>query len=399
MPVWHGQVHKAVEVPAQPTWVGGEGEVFRTVSPPGFVAKRPRNQESLMKARVLRRWVPKPAHAALPEDELSETPGGPAVAILLRLIAGVILFVLTYPVARARAGITVTFWHLRRAARNLAIALADVHRSGLIVGDMNLMNVLVAHDDPADPCKLTFIDSDSFQFGATDPATGCYRVFKTGVGVPEHLAPELQGRNLREVDRTAETDRFALAVMVWQLLFDGVHPFAVRSVSGGPIPAVEDCIRDGRSNVTPGWPTEPDHEPVVTRAEFDALPASVGFLFIRAFVDGHADPSKRPTAAEWGAALSSWEQSDPRLPTPAAGPPSNRPAATPATPPSPRPPHAAAWVAGLVGAAACVILALVAIAAGSRKADPKPDAPAKTPAVDRFRDAPALWREAATEGK
>lgn len=400
MPVLHGQVHQSVEIPAQPTWVGGEGEVFKTIRPAGYVVKRPKGQESLVKARILKGWQPKPTHAAISEDELSDTPGGPPVAFLLPFVSGVILFVLTYPDARARAGITVTFWHLRRAARNLALALADVHRAGLLVGDLNLMNVLVTHDDPADPCRVKFIDTDSFQFGATDRATGCYRVYRTGVGVPEFLAAELQGLNLRDVDRTSESDRFALAVMAWMLLYDGAHPFAVRSVSGGPVPSVEDCIRDGRSNVSPGWPTNPDHEPVVTRAEFDALPAAVRSLFVRAFVDGHTVPPMRPTAAEWGAALSAWEQSDPMLPATNAPTP---PALVPASPArQPAPPPIGAVIA-VVGCALCLLLGLLLVGGAGKEPKPAPPpATAPQPAGGkngRFDDAPALWREAAGEGK
>jgi serine/threonine protein kinase len=401
MPVLHGQVHQSVEIPAQPTWVGGEGEVFKTIRPAGYVVKRPKGQESLVKARILKSWLPKPAHAVISEDELSETPGGPPVAFLLPFVTGVILFVLTYPDARARAGITVTSWHLRRAARNLAVALADVHRAGLLVGDLNHMNVLVTHDDPADPCKVKFIDSDSFQFGATDRATGCYRVYRTGVGVPEFLAPELQGLNLRDVDRTAETDRFALAVMVWMLLFDGAHPFSVRSVSGGPIPSLEDCIRAGHSNVTPGWPSDPDLAPVVTRPEIDRLPPAIRYLFTEAFVSGHAAPGKRPTAAAFAVAFADWERADPMLPTTHAPTPPAHVPANPAHQPSAQ--HGRGVIAAVVGCVFCLLLGLVLI--GSAAKGPKPAVPPATapkPAEGkngRFDDAPALWREAAKEGK
>lgn len=402
MPLWHGRIHKAVEIPVQPTWVGGGGRSYRTINPPGFVAKRPDDQESVMKARLLMLWKPKPAHVALPEDELSETPGGPPVAFLLPFVSGVVLFVLCYAAARIQAGITVTLWHLRRAAKNLAVAVADVHAAGLVVGDLNLMNVIVAPDDPGDPCRLDILDCDSFQFAATDPSTGRYHSFRTGVGVPEFLAPELQGMNLRDVDRTKETDRFALAVLVWMLLFDGAHPFAVRSISGGPVPAVEDCIRDGKSAITPGWPRDPDLQPVVTPAEFDALPLPLRHLFVEAFVAGHNDASRRPTAAAFAAALAAWEQAVPQLPSTAGLPAAPPRAASPQAPTS-RPPAAGPWVAGIVGVAACLLLALFVASAGPGRSEKKLHTPSDTrksaPPAGRFDDAPVLWREAAGEEK
>lgn len=51
-------------------------------------------------------------------------------------------------------------------------------------------------------------------------------VFHCDVGVPLWTPPELQGRDFRGLTRTKNHDRFGLAVLMFQLLFMGRHPFA-----------------------------------------------------------------------------------------------------------------------------------------------------------------------------
>lgn len=110
-----------------------------------------------------------------------------------------------------------TYLHLVIMARNLAAAAAALHRHGILIGDLNSRNVLAS-----DRARVAIIDADSFQ--TTDPLSG--RIFRCPVGTPEYTPPRLQGLDFAQVDRTPEDDDFALAVMIYQLLFQGSHPFA-----------------------------------------------------------------------------------------------------------------------------------------------------------------------------
>ena len=110
-----------------------------------------------------------------------------------------------------------TYLHLLRMARNLALAVDRIHRHGALVGDLNSRNVLAG-----DHGRVAIIDTDSFQ--VSDPATG--EMIRCLVGTPEYTSPRLQGTEFSCIDRTRGDDLFALAVMLYQLLMQGSHPFA-----------------------------------------------------------------------------------------------------------------------------------------------------------------------------
>ena len=101
-------------------------------------------------------------------------------------------------------------------ARNLAAAVDAVHKAGYVIGDINSRNVLANGDG-----RVALIDTDSFQ--VKDPASG--RTHRCPVGTPEYTAPDLQGVKFTDADRTEIHDGFALAVMIYQLLFQGRHPY------------------------------------------------------------------------------------------------------------------------------------------------------------------------------
>ncbi|MBC8064139.1 MAG: hypothetical protein H7Y17_04870 [Chlorobia bacterium] len=178
---------------------------------------------------------------------------------------------------------------LLRAARNLAVCVSQVHDKGFVVGDMNESNVLVDHRAMA---KL--IDVDSFQVHIGDRLHGCF------IGRPELLAPDLQGHSLEGVARTVEHDRFALAVLIFQLLAFGRHPFAGRQADDVER-SLESSIQQGHyaySRARPGPLTPPKH------FNFDFVSQQILDLFEQAF-----DPksNRRPTGLEWFSALRSLE--------------------------------------------------------------------------------------------
>ncbi len=110
-----------------------------------------------------------------------------------------------------------TYLHLLRLARNLALAVDRIHSHSTLLGDLNSRNVLAG-----DHGRVAIIDTDSFQ--VLDPSTG--ETLRSLVGTPEYTSPKLQGREFSCIDRTQDDDLFALAVMLYQLLVQGSHPFA-----------------------------------------------------------------------------------------------------------------------------------------------------------------------------
>ncbi len=89
---------------------------------------------------------------------------------------------------------------------------------------------------------ITLVDVDSFQ--VSDSTSGA--IFRCPVGKPEFTPPELQGKAFADIDRTFAHDLFGLAVGMFRLLMEGIHPFnGVFSVQGDP-PLLENRISSGQ---------------------------------------------------------------------------------------------------------------------------------------------------------
>lgn len=179
-------------------------------------------------------------------------------------------------------------------AHNLCDVVDKVHAMGQCIGDMRPSNFGINR-------KTGFVcafDADSFHI-VTDSGS-CY---PCTVGLPEYYAPEMldflkQGASLAELDPartfTRETDLFALAVLLFQLLMDK-HPFtSAWSDSAEPLPAREN-IRQRHSpyfNPSRGMRVPVDAPPL------SSLSPELIALFRQALLTG-----KRPTARQWQEAL------------------------------------------------------------------------------------------------
>jgi DNA-binding helix-hairpin-helix protein with protein kinase domain len=119
--------------------------------------------------------------------------------------------------------------YLYRTARNLAAALVALHSSGYVAGDLNESNTLVTPS-----ALVTLIDTDSFQ--VPEQRDGRTVVHPCPVGKPEYTPRELQGKTLEREYRKPEHDAFSLAVLIFQLLMEGSHPFRAQWLGGGEPP-------------------------------------------------------------------------------------------------------------------------------------------------------------------
>ncbi len=184
-----------------------------------------------------------------------------------------------------------SYRYLIYTARNLVAAVKTVHDRGYVIGDINESNVLVN-----DRALVTLVDTDSFQ--VQDPQSGL--IFRCPVGKPEYTPPELQNQVFANIDRKVEHDLFALAVLVFSLLMEGTHPFDGLYQGEGNPPLREERIAAGHFvyGSRPGpYTVKPAAPP------WEMLPPRIRSLFVRCFDQGHSEPSKRPTAAEWQQAL------------------------------------------------------------------------------------------------
>ena len=273
---------------------GGEAEVHEVAERPGLAYKRYRvpTPQREAKLRVM---------LASPPDGI-DAGGHVAIAWPVELVPGgflmpridltrtVPLLQVYNPASRLQIAPGFTWRYLLRTARNVAAIVDSLHRAGYVVGDINESNLLVNTRALA-----TIVDCDSMQ--VRDPATGV--VHRGGVGKPEFTAPELQGQDLSAVDRTVESDDFALGVLVFQLLCEGVHPFAGIWRGGGDPPDVPTRMRRGLFPYRRGGRVSPPPHAV----PLSVLPPELRRLAWRTFTTGVRRPSARASAATWVAAL------------------------------------------------------------------------------------------------
>lgn len=89
--------------------------------------------------------------------------------------------------------------------------ICALHRHGVILGDINPLNILVSS-----PTEVWFVDCDSYQFDG----------YACPVGTVRFTAPEIQGRNFLTFLRTEGNENFAVATLLFMLMLPGKSPYA-----------------------------------------------------------------------------------------------------------------------------------------------------------------------------
>ncbi len=269
--------------------VGGEGVVFAVDT--AEVAKlyhQPPTAQKVAKLKAMAQAsTPRLLRmTAWPTDVIVDNNGAVVGFIMPRVARRSDLHVLYGPKTRLAQYPTATVPFLVHVAANVARAFAVVHDHGHVVGDVNQGGVAVADDG-----TVALVDCDSFQIASNGHTYAC------DVGVPHYQPPELQGvPTYRGLARAVEHDRFGLAVLLFQTLFLGRHPFA--GDFGGREFSLEEAIAArafvyGRGAAAQGMAPPRGSLPLTTVS--DELAA----LFERAFVGAAAE---RPTARDFIAA-------------------------------------------------------------------------------------------------
>ncbi len=190
-----------------------------------------------------------------------------------------------------------------RIGVSIAEALRGLHATHVRIGDVNPSNILV-DDDGA----VTLIDCDSFQI----PGPPGHQPYPCVVGSPEYTAPEID--DFRRQFRSQDSDNFALAVLLYQLLGNGSHPYqGIDTSAGDAISNIRERIklhrfahqpRDGRWKPTPGQ-----------SLSWRSMPEQVREAFRQAFSPG-ASHIGRPSADAWSIILSQNPDSAPTVTAP-----------------------------------------------------------------------------------
>jgi DNA-binding helix-hairpin-helix protein with protein kinase domain len=283
--------------------VGGEGAVHEATSHPGHVVKlyhQPADAAKASKLDYMKRQATPDifSFAAWPRHLVWDHGANSVVGFIMPKVEGREIHQI-YSFKERMVYFPLVRWDfLIQVAINCAQALQDVHRAGVVIGDINEGNILVKNDG-----TIALIDCDSFQATHSNG-----HAWTCDVGIAHWTPPELQAaKSFRGVIRTQNHDRFGLALLVFHLLFMGRHPFAGGRASLEDVPLEKAIARHDyvySSAAHSKGLRLPPHALAV-----GAMPSGLPSLFERAFCSGSERPNCRPAPPEWVAVLQSLAKS------------------------------------------------------------------------------------------
>ena len=211
---------------------GGEATIFEIENYSGAVAKlyKPELCNSSYREEKLRTMLRMgvPANLeeqiAFPKDILYKK--GEFVGFVMRRVSGV-------PMNEVWSDESLDAIKRVTICKNMCALLYEIHATtGLIAGDLNPYNILITPSTG----MVRMIDVDSWHI--SNQSNG--RVFRCAVGIPEYMAPSVanaipKGETLKTAPLptfTHETDRYSMGVLLYQILQNGMHPFAVSLAKG-----------------------------------------------------------------------------------------------------------------------------------------------------------------------
>lgn len=101
--------------------------------------------------------------------------------------------------------------NLVKLALSILEKIEVLHNNNVLIGDINPMNIMVESDD-----KVYLIDTDSYQIDG----------YPCPVGTVNFTAPEIQGKDFKRFLRTLEHEKFAVATLLFMILFTGKSPYS-----------------------------------------------------------------------------------------------------------------------------------------------------------------------------
>ena len=187
--------------------------------------------------------------------------------------------------ARA-AGLPVGLGARITLARNLSALIAKLHQKKHYVIDLKPVNVRFYRES----LHLAMLDCDGFSIHDKEA------YFPAPQYTPEYLAPEFHRQTLKRHTESAQ-DRFALAVIIFQLLNFGIHPFSGR-------PASDDVPTDVPRRIAGryyayGQTPHPEMHPNPASGH-EQFPLDLRIMFDQAFGKNGAH---RPAASKWAKVL------------------------------------------------------------------------------------------------
>lgn len=205
----------------------------------------------------------------------------------MRRAAGVSLAKLAHPMLCRKHAPGLDRNDVVRLLVAIVKTLGRLHGAGVFLGDINLNNFL--YDQASG--TVTLIDCDSYQVCVDG------RLFPCVVGAADMIPPEHHGLTLAQVRRTAESDLFSLAILIFRCLMLGRHPYdfvgggtVVENLRRGHFPYGTGGAAPGRDGSIPAGPWY---------LIWSHLSFEIKSLLIRTLFKGAGDPAARARPSEW----------------------------------------------------------------------------------------------------
>ena len=184
----------------------------------------------------------------------------------------------------------ITYYDRVVIAINLAKVMGFLHQNDTIIGDINTSDFFVYPG-----FEIGVVDTDSFQFTANQ------KLFHCKVFTPDYTAPEVleaKKRFTQEIKRIPNHDNYGLAILIFQILMYGVHPFSarVKGVMGFDGNAINYTME---KEIFPYNYASTNIIPPKNALPFSFLPKNIQELFNRAFAKHATSNNDRPTTEEW----------------------------------------------------------------------------------------------------
>lgn len=280
---------------------GGEGKIYDILNYCGLVAKLYyRNLCTSYRERKLIAMMRLPLspeadlQVAWPRDILYDSMGN-FVGFVMQKVDGVPLNVIYDEYKELGLPKLVTI------AKNLCAAVYHIHTiDGVVIGDLNVNNILV---NPTTG-MVQLVDADSYHI--TDDHA---KVYRCEVCIPEYLCPSVvipKGETLKTAQLptfSRESDEFALAVHVFQLLMGGSHPFTLALARGNDSEYLPQPADNIKKHLFPYNDCPGGYRLPVYSLPYKMLSERLRFMFIKRFSKGEHIPIER-----WYAAVCEFEK-------------------------------------------------------------------------------------------
>lgn len=292
----NNKVYRALELLGS----GGEGSVYSIVGDPARVMKIYHDPKPDLISKITRMVDSDLKHSidvSFPEELIFE--GNRFRGYVMKRVKGDSFSSVYATSTKARAVPQDVRFTI---AKNLCIALSNVHEAGFVFGDFNPANIRV----DVKRRTVTLMDTDSFVFDRYGGKVARPEVVPLEIRTAMRRNESVPEDRKADLPFTKESDTYTLAVHLFRLLMNGEHPFTfkpTRPLSHHPMYAYEldpptfPYIRNDLGLAPPphGIPLE-------------SIPMGLQSLFVRMFREGYSDPSIRPSIRDFMEEIDSYEK-------------------------------------------------------------------------------------------